>query len=348
MIPSTRYCPQGHGALVVAPAGSIEVDRCPTCAGVFFDPGELAATLGADANPETWGRDPSAQAPDMHSAYCPAGHGPMWRLPTEPAPGVPWVQACGHCRGVWIEHVTLENLRARGPKLPMNEGATADSVGRYLFQLVSFMPVEVSNPVHRRPWVTWSLAASMVAAYAALHLLPVASRLQWEAMLMVSPSEIRHGFGLLTPISYAWIHTGVGHLLGNLYFFLVFGDNIEDRFGRAWYLAMLAVSAVLGALVEVAARGDVEVGVGGASGAVAGVLGAYMVLFPQTKLHVVLAFIPLKVPAALYLAFWAAVQVYGYLQHTPGIAWLAHVGGFFVGLAAAIVARASSRTAVAS
>ena len=348
LIPSPRACPQCHGALVVVPAGSIEVDRCPRCAGVFFDPGELAATLGADADPEAWGRDPSVQPPNQNSAYCPVGHGPMWLLPTEPAPGAPSVHACGHCRGVWIDGATLQALRARAPTVPMNEGITAGTVGRYVFQLVSFMPVEVSNPVHRRPWVTWSLAASMVAVYAAMHLLPDAARLRWEAMLMVSPSEIRHGYGLLTPITYAWLHLGVAHLLGNLYFFVVFGDNVEDRFGRVRYLAMLAGAAMLGALFEVVSRGEDSTGVGGASGAVAGVLGAYMVLFPKTKLHVVLAFIPLKVPAALYLALWAALQVYGYMQHKPGIAWLAHIGGFIVGLAAAGIARLESRTGVAS
>ena len=345
---SSRVCPQGHGALTVVPAGSIEVDRCPHCEGVFFDPGELAATLGADANPEVWGRDPSVRPPDPYAPCCPVGHGPMWRLPTEPAPGAPSVHACGACRGVWIDSATLQALRARAPTVPTKEGITASTVGRYVVQLVSLMPVEVSNPVHRRPWATWSLAASMVAVYAALHLLPDAARLRWEAMLMVNPSELRHGFGLLTPITYAWIHAGVVHLLSNLYFFVVFGDNVEDRFGRARYLAMLGGAALFGALFEVASRGDVSMGVGGASGAVAGALGAYMVLFPKTKLHVVVAFVPLRVPAALYLLLWAALQVLGYLRHTPGIAWLAHVGGFLVGLAAAGISRFASRAQVAS
>ena len=83
-------------------------------------------------------------------------------------------------------------------------------------------------------------------------------------------------------------------------------------------------------------------------GELAATLGAYMVLFPKTKLHVVVAFVPLKVPAALYLLLWAALQVLGYLRHTPGIAWLAHVGGFLVGLAAAGISRFESRAQVAS
>ena len=111
---------------------------------------------------------------------------------------------------------------------------------------------------------------------------------------------------------------------------------------------MLGGAALLGALFEVASRGDVSMGVGGASGAVAGALGAYMVLFPKTKLHVVVAFLPLKVPAALYLLLWAALQVLGYLRHSPGVAWLAHIGGFLVGLAAAGISRFESRAQVAS
>lgn len=339
--PPTRSCPQCRVPLTVTRTGQIEVDLCPRCAGCFFDPGELTSTFGPDADPERWGQSPQVVPPSPASPCCPAGHGPMWRLPTSPYPGAPSVHACGSCRGAWIDGATLHALRAEAPTVPVHEGG-AGAIGRYVFQLVSFMPVEVSNPVRRKPWVTWSLAASMALAFVALRASPEATRLRWEAMLMLSPSELRHGFGLLTPVTYAWLHINLAHLLGNLYFLVVFGDNIEDRFGRLRYLALLAGAAVFGALCEVAAHPNATVGVGGASGAVAGVLGAYMVLFPKTPLHVVLFFIPLKVPAAVYLVIWALLQVVGFLQHQAGVAWLAHLGGFFVGLGGALIARTSA------
>jgi len=255
----------------------------------------------------------------------------MWRLPTGAAPTSPSVHACGQCRGAWIDAAALQALRDGPP--PAESGALV--AGRYVFQLLSALPLEVSNPVQRRPWVTWSLAASMVVAFAALRVVPADTKSRWEAMWMVFPSELLHGYGLLTVITHAWVHLNLLHLLGNLYFFLTFGDNVEDRFGRLRYALFLAVAAVAGAAFEVAARGDVTVGVGGASGAIAGVLGAYMVLFPKTRLRVVFLFVPLKVPAAVYLVVWAGLQVFGYLKHTPGVAWLAHVGGFIAGVVAA-------------
>jgi len=315
--------------------GNLELDRCARCAGTFFDPGEATAALGPNADPEVWGRDPSVQPPYPGAPHCPSGHGPMWRLPTGASPTSPSIHACGQCRGAWIDAAALDALRA-GPPLAESGALVA---GRYVFQLLLALPLEVSNPVQRRPWVTWSLAASMVVVFAALRVLPAQTKVRWEAMWMVFPSELLHGYGLLTVITYAWIHLNLLHLLGNLYFFVIFGDNVEDRFGRIRYALFLAAAAACGAAFEVVARGDVTVGVGGASGAIAGVLGAYLVLFPKTRLRVVFLFVPLRVPAAAYLLIWAALQVVGYLRHTPGVAWLAHVGGFLAGVVTAGVVR---------
>lgn len=333
-----RRCPQCQLPLVAEALGTLELDRCARCEGIFFDPGEATTVLGPGADPEVWGRDPRAQPPSPGAPLCPAGHGPMWRLPTGAAATSPSVHACGQCRGAWIDAEALRALRDAPPA-----ESKALVAGRYVFQLLSALPVEVSNPVERRPWVTWSLAASMVVAFAALRLVSAETKQRWEAMWMVFPSELLHGYGLLTPLSYAWVHHSVAHLLGNLYFFLVFGDNVEDRFGRWRYAVFLALAAAAGAAFEVASRGDVTLGVGGASGAIAGVLGAYMVLFPTTRLRVVFLFVPLKLPAALYFVFWAGLQVYGYYKHTPGVAWLAHVGGFVVGVAAGAAGRLGKR-----
>ena len=337
--PPPRVCPQCQVPLAVERVEDLELDRCARCDGIFFDPGEATAVLGPAADPEVWGRDPRVQPPYPGAPLCPSGHGPMWLLPTGDSPTAPSVHACGQCRGAWIDAATLRALRDGPP--PAESGALV--AGRYVFQLLSAMPLEVSNPVQNRPWVTWSLAASMVVAFAALRVVPAATKQRWEAMWMVFPSELLHGYGLLTPLTYAWVHHGVLHLLGNLYFFLIFGDNVEDRFGRARYALFLALAGAAGAAFEVVSRGDVTVGVGGASGAIAGVLGAYMVLFPTTRLRVVFLFVPLKLPAALYFVFWAGLQVFGYLKHSPGVAWLAHVGGFVVGVAAGAAGRLGKR-----
>lgn len=341
-----RTCPSCHIPLAPQRHGAIEVDVCARCCGAFFDPGESELAFGPGADPEVWattaGRPPQPAAP-----CCPQGHGPMWSIPTGSESVPTWVHVCARCRGAWLDAAAIETVRRGYAPLPPVEESSAHRVGRYLFLLVSAMPIEVSNPVKITPWLTWSLAASTIATFVALRAMSPASSREWVEMLAVVPTELRAGFGLLTPLSYAWIHSGVVHLLGNLYFFVVFGDNIEDRFGRLWYALLLATATVFGALTEVVARGDSAVAVGGASGAVAGVLGAYMVLFPRTKLRVVFAFIPWKIPAAAYFTLWLAIQVWGYLTHRPGIAWMAHIGGFAAGAAAAGVARLESKAVAA-
>ena len=139
-------------------------------------------------------------------------------------------------------------------------------------------------------------------------------------------------------VSAMFLHAGWGHLLGNLLFLWIFGDNVEDAFGHLRYLAFYLVSGVLATLVFVLpAAGSMSTLVG-ASGAIAGVLGSYFVMYPRSRITVIVLpfwFLPFSLPAVLVLGLWLVLQIVD-VRIDPmaggGVAYLAHVAGFVVGM----------------
>lgn len=143
-------------------------------------------------------------------------------------------------------------------------------------------------------------------------------------------------------VSYAFLHGGWLHLLGNMLFLYIFGDNVEDRIGHFSYLVFYLLSAVVGALVQGAFLGSSPIPMVGASAAISAVVIAYMFFFP-TKNVVTLVFfgfflVPVRIPAFFYIFMWAVIQVLnsllmvGNIEFSGGVAYLAHVGGMGMGL----------------
>lgn len=146
----------------------------------------------------------------------------------------------------------------------------------------------------------------------------------------------------LTVITAAFIHGGWLHLGGNMIFLWVFGDNIEDALGHVGYGIFYVVCAAGAAAVQVAFDTSSLVPVIGASGAIAGVLGAYLVLYPRATIAVLLPFfffIPFPLPAFVLIIFWFVMQLLsgiasiGTSEVSEGVAFWAHVGGFATGFA---------------
>jgi len=146
-----------------------------------------------------------------------------------------------------------------------------------------------------------------------------------------------------TLITSMFMHGGWMHLIGNMYFLWIFGDNVEDWLGRWRYLLCYVTSGVLASLAHLLMHWDSIVPTVGASGAIAGVLGAYMMLYPRARVVTFLTlgfFVELvEVPAVLFLGLWVLIQFFnGFLSSavlgsgTGGIAWWAHVWGFLIGV----------------
>ncbi len=144
----------------------------------------------------------------------------------------------------------------------------------------------------------------------------------------------------LTLLTCTFLHGGWLHIIGNMWFLYIFGDNVEDRFGHLGYLVFYLGSGVAASAVHLASGPGSTVPTIGASGAIAGIMGAYLLLYPHAK---VLTLVPIffflymtTLPAPLFLGVWFAIQFFqGTLAVTAteagGVAWWAHIGGFAVG-----------------
>jgi membrane associated rhomboid family serine protease len=148
---------------------------------------------------------------------------------------------------------------------------------------------------------------------------------------------------LTTTVTSMFIHGGFWHVAGNMLYLFIFGAAVEYRMGAARYLIFYFAAGIAAALATVWIAPGSTVPVIGASGAIAGVLGAYFILYPRGRILTILPifiFIQfVEVPAVLYLLFWFAVQLYAGLEEggragaMSGVAWWAHIGGFMFGVA---------------
>jgi membrane associated rhomboid family serine protease len=151
----------------------------------------------------------------------------------------------------------------------------------------------------------------------------------------------------LTLLTCVFLHGGWMHFIGNVWILYIFGDNVEDRFGRVGYLLFYLGSGVLASATHLLTNLDSTVPTIGASGAIAGVMGAYFILFPRAQ---VLTLIPvvfihvIRLPAPFFLGIWFLLQFFqGTMAisdvESGGVAWWAHIGGFVVGVVVALVFR---------
>lgn len=202
-------------------------------------------------------------------------------------------------------------------------------------------PIRDHNPSGRVPFVTYALIAANVAiflSYWGLFADPRALNGFFTAWAVI-PAQISDGAGYHTLISSMFLHGGVMHLAGNMLFLWIFGDNMEDEMGHIPYLLFYLASGVGAGLIQVISEPSSMVPTVGASGAIAGVMGGYILLFPKAKIDILLIFViffrVFTVPAVLVLGLWFAMQLFSSFGSNPlegGVAYWAHSGGFLVGV----------------
>jgi membrane associated rhomboid family serine protease len=138
-----------------------------------------------------------------------------------------------------------------------------------------------------------------------------------------------------------FMHAGFAHLFGNMLYLWIFGDNVEDRLGKVPYLIFYLICGLLATFAQLAFIPNSSIPNLGASGAIAGVLGAYIVLFPGEKVRVVIGTALTALPALVVIGFWFVLQFFSSLSseassgESGGVAYMAHIGGFIAGLAIA-------------
>ncbi|HXE58885.1 MAG TPA: rhomboid family intramembrane serine protease [Gemmatimonadales bacterium] len=220
-------------------------------------------------------------------------------------------------------------------------------------------PYRDDNPTFRTPLVTYAIIAANVAAW-----------LLWQGAgsepalsasvcekglipgelfgLLPSGTRVPMGQGLVcvlgdsewyTPLTHMFLHGGWFHLLGNMWFLWVFGNNVEDSFGRGRFLAFYLLCGLAAAATQAFFNPASRIPMVGASGAIGGVMGAYVLLYPMVRVHMLVFFVfifRVAVPAYLMLGYWFLLQVLGGLPQLGvdrgGTAFWAHVGGFLAGM----------------
>jgi len=203
-------------------------------------------------------------------------------------------------------------------------------------------PIRDHNPSGTTPWVTWALIAANVAVF--LVELAVFSTPGGEARFLrdwaLFPVAVTQGGEYSALLTSMFVHAGFMHVAGNMLFLWIFGDNLEDALGHMGFLALYLAAGVAAALAQILADPMSQIPTVGASGAIGGVMGGYVLLFPRARIDVLLIFVVffrvIAVPAWVMLGLWFALQLLSGFS-TPmdggGVAYWAHVGGFAAGLA---------------
>jgi len=214
------------------------------------------------------------------------------------------------------------------------------------------IPLRDVIPSRTTPWVNLSLIAINLLVFV------------FE--LTLSPPQLRSFFGMygLVPAHFSWIaaltamfvHAGWLHVVGNLLSLWIFGDNVEDRMGHGRYLAFYLLAGLAANLAETWANPHSVIPLIGASGAIAGVMGAYLVLFPRSRvlvlIPIIIFFDIIEVPAVFVLGFWFLMQLLGGVGSLAdsgaigGVAFWAHAAGFLSGVVAVLLFRRPERQRV--
>ena len=225
------------------------------------------------------------------------------------------------------------------------------------------IPISDENPTLRTPVMTYALLAAMVATWvlfqrAGVHPTQLAASVCNYGMV---PAELTHGrplgyrvpigpnlacdidnsrINLLTPLISMFLHGGWGHLIGNAMYFWVFGNNVEDSMGRSRFLVFYLVCGLVAAATHIAVDPRSPVPTVGASGAISGVLGAYLILYPRVRVRYFVFLFFVRFPAWVALLWWFGTQLLTGLPQlneinpevSGGVAVWAHVGGFVAGV----------------
>lgn len=225
------------------------------------------------------------------------------------------------------------------------------------------IPLRDANPTQRIPWVTLVLIAMNVLAFVVWQGFPVTgdfSRAQTEMVFCngAIPSEVSNlepipelaricggKSVLLSVFTSMFLHANLLHIGGNMLFLWVFGNNVEDRMGHLIFLLFYLLAGVAAAIAQVVIDADSQVPLIGASGAIAGTLGAYLVMFPRARVltAVIFFFITLvEVPAIIVLGLWFVLQAFSGIGQlgqsvSGGVAFFAHIGGFVFGALVALL-----------
>ncbi len=312
--------------------GSVEVDACSRCGGLWFDQGELAQVVKESVGSLPEGAPFGQQRPDGGLA-CPACSEPLGTyLFVETERQAFDVDLCQVCGGVWLDQGELERVQQSRAReiVEANPGWRG-----WLFQFLLQLPVELNLPPLRFPLV--SVALLLTNALVMALLFAVTSPLALVQSFALYADRVGTGQWFLSLLTHQFLHGGLLHIALNMYFLYKLGDNVEDALGRGGYLLFYLIAGTAGGVAQTLMFPGDPTPVVGASGAISGVMAAYAVFYRKARLTWMLIVFQFRLPAPWWVLIWFALNLLGYLAGNKGIAWGAHLGGFAAGLVLALL-----------
>ncbi len=312
-----------------ASEASLTIDACPVCFGVWFDQDEIDVLGDVDIDPAFLKTLVGRSANRM----CPRGHGFMNEHVIPDLLKSP-IDRCPVCRGLWLDGDERYALAKSSTRTGQTDRKVELAKRGLIWaaQILTQLPVEVENPARGTPWIIYALVGVLVSAYIASVYGVVYAR-DFALVAGALRGDLTQVYTLLTHI---FFHADWFHLLGNLYFLYVFGDNVEHIYGRRRFLILFFGAGLVGAIFELLLTKSTATPVIGASGAIAAVMAAYLWIYPKAKLLQVvpILYIQLTIPAWVYVGIWVLFQaVMGFFSDAMGMAWFSHLFGFACGLA---------------
>jgi len=340
-------CPHCRHGLTTVTHHDVTFNTCKACGGLWFDSHEVVRYLDRASQGDGRGMSPrkagSPQGPSTEPGFCPRCNQLLEFHPIGQSDL--YFRKCMNCKGVWVDRRNLSPLTrwfasaSAYEQSPLYGGGNKSvfdlqegSLTAGLLDLFSD-----DNPVRHFPWATLILVLLNTAIFVWSFFFK-----EQAAVLYLVPSEA--AFALHTFLTSMFMHGDIFHLIGNMYCLWVFGDNIEDRLGKWKYLLLYLGTGICADLLYVATTTQPDIPTLGASGAVSGVMGAYLVLYPGAKIRIndtfFLRAFEYTMPAWLYIGvlFFGFQILYAWLN-IPGVAWFAHIGGFAAGFASAFFMR---------
>lgn len=231
------------------------------------------------------------------------------------------------------ETVALVQAQAAAAQIQQSGWATAgpDAWWQWIPGVLG-LPVELERGLARLPWATWTLAA-LITAVSVVAFFDLRRAVE---VLGLIPEQADRYFGLTLLTSF-FLHGGILHLLGNLYFLLLFGDNVEDYLGHRRFLLLVGFATLLGAIAHIALDPRSQIPVIGASGGISGLVVFYGLEFPRARLGFLIRWVFrwIQIPAWVFVGLWIVMQLVTAWRQVAGlssVSALAHLGGAAVGV----------------
>jgi membrane associated rhomboid family serine protease len=348
-------CPICRKKFVKTYAEGIKINRCPACNGIWFKEGEIFDFLKRSTEKNfdeiKIKEPPKIETEPEKAGFCPKCNKLLDRHKISAAAGAN-VDKCLECGGLFVgfadlSHVEYLYCQEYWPKihneLTRNKYKDFDLVTEGSFWKGFLGLIEDENPRKNFPWAT-----VLIIIFNTLMLLLSLSNPEGMRELCLIPKELLSNPLPHSPkiLSSMFSHAGFAHLIGNMYFLWIFGDNLEDILGSIKYAVLYLFFGIAAGVVYSFLTRQPEIPMLGASGAVAGVMGGYLFLYPKAKLsfftHFLFKGFKVNLPAWFYLGVWFfGMQILSTALNIPGVAWWAHLAGFVAGYLTLLILKKS-------